>query len=233
MGADDPRTALGSDQMRGDRTAQPLLRLRGDDRSDEAFARGANQERRSEAAEFVQARQRRHALLRRLAEADAGIKHDITFANARLGRDIKLAGFSSRVVFGRGLVRVHWASGAKGLIHVMTKNLFSAFRFRMSIVLLACLWMTVFCVGPVVALMFSGVRIPAAATLAAIGLAYLLYARQSRLSPWYALLYPVAAVLFIYILLRSMIHTLRDGGVTWRETFYPLADLRAKAGGLW
>jgi len=151
----------------------------------------------------------------------------------RLGRDIKLAGFSSRVVFGRGLVRVHWASGAKGLIHVMTKNLFSAFRFRMSIVLLACLWMTVFCVGPVVALMFSGVRIPAAATLAAIGLAYLLYARQSRLSPWYALLYPVAAVLFIYILLRSMIHTLRDGGVTWRETFYPLADLRAKAGGLW
>ena len=151
----------------------------------------------------------------------------------RLGRDIKLAGFSSRVVFGRDLVRVHWASGAKGLIHVMTKNLFSAFRFRMSIVLLACLWMAIFCVGPFVALIFETVRIPGAVTLAAIGLTYMLYARQSRLSPWYALLYPIAAVLFIYILLRSMTHVLRDGGVTWRETFYPLTDLRANAGKLW
>jgi len=151
----------------------------------------------------------------------------------RLGRDIKMAGYSSCVVFGRGLVRIHWASGAKGLIHVMTKNLFSAFRFRMSIVLLACLWMVIFCVGPFAALMSDTVRIPAVVTLAAIGLTYVLYARQSRLSPWYALLYPIAAVLFIYILLRSMTHTLRNGGVTWRETFYPLADLRANAGKLW
>ena len=28
MGADDPRAASGRDQMRGDRAAQPLLRLR-------------------------------------------------------------------------------------------------------------------------------------------------------------------------------------------------------------
>ena len=29
--------------------------------------------------------------------------------------------------------------------------------------------------------------------------------------------------------LRSMHITLRDGGVTWRGTFYPLAELRRKA----
>jgi hypothetical protein len=30
-------------------------------------------------------------------------------------------------------------------------------------------------------------------------------------------------------MLRSMYITLRDGGVTWRGTFYPLAELRCNA----
>jgi hypothetical protein len=46
-----------------------------------------------------------------------------------LGRRIKRAGLAQRIAFGRGLVSLHWASGIGGLVSVMTKNLFSAFRF--------------------------------------------------------------------------------------------------------
>jgi hypothetical protein len=32
---------------------------------------------------------------------------------------------------------------------------------------------------------------------------------------------------FLYALLNSTFVTLRQGGIRWRETFYPLDDLRA------
>ncbi|MCL6482547.1 MAG: glycosyl transferase, partial [Firmicutes bacterium] len=42
----------------------------------------------------------------------------------------------------------------------------------------------------------------------------------------YALTQPLGATLFIYLLLRSTVVTLWRGGVEWRGTFYPLAELR-------
>ncbi len=47
-----------------------------------------------------------------------------------------------------------------------------------------------------------------------------------RVSPFYALTHPLGAVIFIYMLARSTVVTLRQGGVTWRGTFYPLEELR-------
>ena len=52
--------------------------------------------------------------------------------------------------------------------------------------------------------------------------------RRSKLdvSPLYALTQPIGAVLFCYMLLRSTAVTLWQGGVIWRDTFYPLDELR-------
>jgi len=47
-----------------------------------------------------------------------------------------------------------------------------------------------------------------------------------RVSPLYALTHPIGAVLFCYMLLRSTVVTLWRGGVTWRDTFYPLEELK-------
>jgi GT2 family glycosyltransferase len=149
------------------------------------------------------------------------ILEDITF-----GRRIKLAGLNQRIAFGRNLASVHWAAGAPGLVQVMTKNIFSAFRFHVSLLLAACLWLTLFCVVPAAGLFYAPTRLPAALTLAAVAYGYRLLSRTSGLSTWNALLSPLAALLFIYTLLRSMTTTLRQGGVIWRGTFYPLSDLR-------
>ena len=50
--------------------------------------------------------------------------------------------------------------------------------------------------------------------------------RRSGISPLYALAWPLAAVLFVFILVRSGVLTQRQGGIYWRGTFYPLAELR-------
>ena len=41
------------------------------------------------------------------------------------------------------------------------------------------------------------------------------------------ILYPAGGVVFIVIVLRSMWVTLRNRGIRWRDTFYPLEELRA------
>jgi hypothetical protein len=50
-----------------------------------------------------------------------------------------------------------------------------------------------------------------------------------RASPLYCFTLPIGAVLFGYMLLRSMVVTLRQGGIVWRETFYPLDELKRGA----
>jgi 2-keto-4-pentenoate hydratase len=55
---------------------------------------------------------------------------------------------------------------------------------------------------------------------------YIATYQASGVSPIYFLLHPVAALLFLYAILRSMALTLARGGVIWRGTFYPLEELR-------
>ena len=55
---------------------------------------------------------------------------------------------------------------------------------------------------------------------------YVGMARRSPIPPYYFLLHPISSLLFVYTLLRSMILTLKNDGVTWRGTKYPLEELR-------
>ncbi|MDE3104162.1 MAG: glycosyltransferase [Acidobacteriota bacterium] len=168
-------------------------------------------------------------LLRRAAYLQIGglepqrldVLEDIT-----LGRRVKRAGLRQRIAFGRGLANVHWASGAFGLVEVMTKNIFSAFRFHISLALGACIWLLLFFVAPLPALCFAAVRVPAGIAVACTVWGYMLLRPTSGIPARNGLLAPVAGLLFTYTLLRSMVTTLRQGGVVWRGTFYPLAELR-------
>jgi glycosyltransferase involved in cell wall biosynthesis len=143
-----------------------------------------------------------------------------------LGRRVKQAGLRQRVAFGRGLVSVHWASGVRGLIGVMTKNVFSVFNFHVSLLLLMCLWILVFMVVPFAGVLFPGVALASALAIVAMFYGYWLMGGLSGLSAWNAWLAPFAGSLLIYTLLRSMVTTVWQGGVIWRGTFYSLAELR-------
>ena len=60
----------------------PFIGRRGRHRIDETLARGADQKRQAEPFEFGQLGNAQQALLRRLAEADAGIEHDAVARDA-------------------------------------------------------------------------------------------------------------------------------------------------------
>lgn len=143
-----------------------------------------------------------------------------------LARKVKLARLRQRVAVAPGMVTLHWAAGAKGIVNVMTKNLFSIFRFRIELVLPACAWLAIFCLGPIVFLVLPLTRTPAIIALLSIAALYALSHRHSRIAISYCLLFPVAAALFIYSILKSTLATVKAGGVSWRGTFYPLAELR-------
>jgi glycosyltransferase involved in cell wall biosynthesis len=146
-----------------------------------------------------------------------------------LARRIKRAGLAQRVAFGRGLVSLHWAAGVGGLVRVMTKNLWAAFRFYIWLAMIGCFWLLAFCVAPAIGLFFAPTRVPAILTLAAVAYGYRLLGRHSGISTWTVLLFPFSALVFVFALLRSMFITLKQGGITWRGTFYPLTELRKNA----
>jgi len=143
-----------------------------------------------------------------------------------LARRVKLAHLKQRVAVAPGMVSLHWASGAVGVVNVMTKNLFAIFRFRIVLVFVSCLGLATLCLGPFFLLALQTTRLPATIAFCSIAALYGLSARHSKISPWFALAFPAGALMFLYSMLRSALTTLRAGGVTWRGTFYPLSELR-------
>jgi glycosyltransferase involved in cell wall biosynthesis len=171
-------------------------------------------------------------LLRRSAYIEIGgfeaLRMEI-IEDVGLGRRIKRAGLAQRICFGRGLVSLHWASGTAGLVSVMTKNLFAAFRFYIGLALLWCLWLLTLYVAPAIGLFFNPTRVPSILTLIAVAYAYRLLSRHSGISTWNAFFFPFSALILVFMLLRSMLLTLKQGGIIWRGTFYSLAELRKNA----
>jgi len=149
----------------------------------------------------------------------------------RIGVEIKRAGYRQRVAVGPDLIRVRWAEGARHFILNVTKNFFALFRFRTRPALIACATLTLFCLAPFIGL--AGplpFRIAGAFFFLMLFLLYRCLGRFSHISPAFFLTFPIAAALLIYALLRSVVVTLRNGGIRWRDTFYPLSKLRETAG---
>ncbi len=148
----------------------------------------------------------------------------------RMGYRIKHAGYRQQVAFGRDTVRIRWAESLMGMVDNLTKNIFAAFRFRVSLLLAACVGILLLCFTPCVAFAIAGPPRWAGETVfAALLLLNLRYWKQTRLSPLYVAFFPIGMFLLLYTLLRSLILTLKRGGVMWRGTLYSLDELRRQA----
>jgi glycosyltransferase involved in cell wall biosynthesis len=138
-------------------------------------------------------------------------------------------GLTQHCVFGRDLVSLHWAKGTFGVVNNLTKNLFSLLQFNWLLTLAAVCVLTFFNLGiPLGLALAPGMaKIGFALAYAAIAALYIETSRWAPIQPAYFALYPVAAALFIFAILRSMVVTLRQGGIVWRGTRYPLEQLRS------
>jgi hypothetical protein len=135
------------------------------------------------------------------------------------------------VAYGHGMVRVHWAPGMIGLLHNMSKSIFSLLEYRWSVaLLLAAVVLAVHALPfALVWVATGGARLLLAAALAGLLYMYVLLYRFNRISPGFFLLHPVSALLGVYAIARSVVQATLGRGVAWRGTSYPLADLKAAA----
>jgi hypothetical protein len=146
----------------------------------------------------------------------------------KLGKVVKNAGFAQRNVFGEDLISIRWARGATGVVNNLTKNFFAVLSFQWWRTLISAFGLAFLNLMP-----FFGVwvahgwaRLPYAVALLSIFLIYMGMSWRSAVPPYYFFLHPISTVLFVYTLLRSMVLTLWNGGITWRGTKYPLEELR-------
>lgn len=146
----------------------------------------------------------------------------------KLGKLVKQAGFRSGVGFADRRLSVRWQEGLKNIVRGTTKNFFAATGFRWEIAALQVLGLIILDVLPFFGLVWArgGPQLFAGAAAAALLVLHGATAYTMRISPLYAITHPLGALLFAYLILNSTIVTLRQGGVTWRGTFYPLEQLR-------
>ena len=146
----------------------------------------------------------------------------------KLGKLVKEGAFRSGVAKGWKEVRVRWHTGLGNIIRGTTKNFFASSGYSVGPVCFQLVMMLAACVAPWVALPFlRGWALIFDAV--AVGMMIAIHAGvciEVGVSPVYALTEPVGAVIFCWMLARSMIVTLWNGGIEWRGTFYRLEELR-------
>jgi hypothetical protein len=170
-------------------------------------------------------------LLKRTAYEGAGTHRRLAMEvvdDMKLGKIVKQAGFRSSVGLAQDAVVIRWHAGLGNLVRGVTKNFFAALGYNVGLVLLAAGTMLLLNVAPFVAIFMGHGWIRALAAISvliAVGF-HVGVNVVMRVSPLYSLTHPIGALLFCYMLLRSMVVTLWRGGVNWRDTFYALEELK-------
>ena len=148
--------------------------------------------------------------------------------DVKFGRLVRRAGKRTRAFLGMDDVECHWGTSIRSMIKIMEKNYFAAVDFRLPIVIAGVTFVAVMC-GVVVAGLLSGTPAGLAAGVSPLLIILPSAALAKRLG-WRAssaLATPLMIPVFWYALINSTFVTLRQGGVRWRDTFYPLKALRA------
>jgi glycosyltransferase involved in cell wall biosynthesis len=146
----------------------------------------------------------------------------------KLGKIIKQAGFRSGVGIAASDLSVRWHAGLGNIVRGVTKNFFASAGYRIPIVLAQLLGLFLMDILPFTALIFTSgwARLFAGVAAVAALSFHAGIAIAVGVSPLYAFTHPLGALIFSYMLLRSTVITLWQGGITWRGTFYPLDELK-------
>ncbi|GAC1537962.1 MAG: hydroxychlorobactene glucosyltransferase CruC [Ramlibacter sp.] len=146
-----------------------------------------------------------------------------------LGKRLKASGASQGLLLGQGAVSLEWYADAGAFMRGLEKNSFAAAGYSLAQAIAGSLALLLVGMWPVV-----GVLVTAGPTrwmnLASMVVGVLLQLEVLRTTRWPARAlwwWPVTPLLMLAILWRVVLLTLRRGGVLWRGTLYPLAQLRA------
>ena len=143
---------------------------------------------------------------------------------------LKRAGAVSTFFVSRADIRWLWYPTFGTMVRGFEKNLFPiATRYRAGPAIFIAAALLLFNVGPFLAPLvwgWPGALPPVVAVLSLVS-ATVVRRRLSGRRWLVLLLNPLGQILLALVLLRAMIVVLLRGGLIWRDTFYPLAQLRA------
>jgi len=141
---------------------------------------------------------------------------------------LRRAGKRTRAFIGGDDVECHWGTTAWGTVKIMEKNYFAAVDYRTGLVLAGSMFVLLVSALLVLGLI-SGTLAGFAVALSPLTLILPARILARRLGwSWLPAVYvPFMFPLFLYAVINSTFVTLRQGGIRWRDTFYPLETLRA------
>jgi hypothetical protein len=150
-------------------------------------------------------------------------------ADLKLGKLLKHAGFRQEFLAGRGLIRVEWYASWRQVRDGLMKNLYAGAEYRTWVVVCGVLVHLLLLALPLLALLWTSgaawwLNLGSMLFYAWLGLG----ASRSVGTAWWAgPLLPLFALFGAYLMTRATWLTLRNDGIDWRGTHYPLAALRA------
>jgi hypothetical protein len=146
-----------------------------------------------------------------------------------LGKILKQSGASQHVLTGQGMLTVKWYSTLPEMIAGFRKNAFAGLKYSVLLVIGAVIANLVFNVWPFVALFVThGITRTLNTGIALLLISmYAGGAAIQRNRPWLAIFYPVAALIFIYMIVVTTGRTLLRRGIEWRGTHYSLDQLKS------
>ncbi|HWW01961.1 MAG TPA: glycosyltransferase family 2 protein [Candidatus Acidoferrum sp.] len=148
--------------------------------------------------------------------------------DVKLGLLLRRAGKRTRGFLGVDDVVCHWGTTVGSMVKIMEKNYFAITDFRVWVVIAGSAFLIL-----VFSIIVLGLMTRTAAGFAAafsplsLILPAAILARRLGWAWPCAIFTPLMFPVFWYALLNSTFVTLRQGGIRWRETFYPLDILRA------
>ena len=146
----------------------------------------------------------------------------------KLGKLIKKHGFKQIAAFGDGLLTIHWARGAWGIVRNLRKNTFAFLGFNSVLAALGIIGLILVHLGLYIGIIFAPgwSKIGFVIGLLSLALFYVGIHRHLKISPIYFLLHPLSTMMMCLALAQSAYFTLKNGGIEWRGTRYPLDELR-------
>lgn len=151
----------------------------------------------------------------------------------RLGQRVKRMGFRQFVLLGNGLAEVEWYPTLWEGVRGLEKNTFAGLEYNLFLALGSVLGVLGIMVWPFAVIWFAR-GLAFWLYLGAILAQLVIYWLGNAALGWRViplmLGYPGAALIFAFTIARSMWLTLRQGGVHWRGTFYPLRLLKSQSG---
>ena len=154
--------------------------------------------------------------------------------DVKLGKLIKRSGHRSDVLLSDGEIRVRWQSSAWQTIVGLEKNAFAALEYSIVALLrVSFCALAVFTVPYIVMLVWLlggcglATALPYVLVIVAAHCSYTAVAVLFEAGWAVCPMLPVAMLGLLLAFWRSAVLTLWRGGVRWRETFYPLSELRS------